>query len=319
MQSMSSLDFWLNTVETEIKDMAVSKHSTHLTEMARITKDLRDYVDPLLNILSEFLIDWESETENYMKAVMQVNDDDSGDQDDDESGDGVSDFHSTASRGTKVASSFTTAATSRTKHGRSSIFPGVELTKSKDVNISTDDSNSNTKGKRRNSMRRPSRQVMVSTILREPSFVSNANSLMELEKLPISYKIAKKFMGDACYRDLKIMLDGYELLEMKGLNFWRDRIDKYEQRLNEMRTLIATQLEEKRNFTTFLLTIVTTVLAPLTILTGYFGMNFENMNELDPATFPSVPGVKLMWAIASLLYIGMFLFAMHFRVIYSAT
>jgi magnesium transporter len=115
------------------------------------------------------------------------------------------------------------------------------------------------------------------------------------------------------------MIDGYELLEIKGLGYWKERIEKYELRLTVMRQLIATQLEEKRNFTSFLLTIVTTVLAPLTIMTGYFGMNFENMDELNPATYPHFPGVKIMWAMSGFLYLLMFLFAMHFRVIYSAT
>ncbi len=38
MQSLGSMDYWLNVVEEEIKDMAVSKHSSHLAEMGRITK-----------------------------------------------------------------------------------------------------------------------------------------------------------------------------------------------------------------------------------------------------------------------------------------
>ncbi len=30
VQSLGSMDYWLNVVEEEIKDMAVSKHSSHL-------------------------------------------------------------------------------------------------------------------------------------------------------------------------------------------------------------------------------------------------------------------------------------------------
>jgi Mg2+ and Co2+ transporter CorA len=45
-------------------------------------------------------------------------------------------------------------------------------------------------------------------------------------------------------------------------------LSRYSQRLCDIRELIATQLEEKRNFTSFTLTIVTTVLAPMAVMTG---------------------------------------------------
>lgn len=302
MQSMSSLDYWMNMVELEIKDMAVSKHSSHLAEMSRITKDIKDYVDPLCTTLAGFLAEWEKETESFMKAAAAVTD---GDDDDD---DDVEDFNHHVKP--KV---------DRKTQVRRSIFPvGPSPGANQDKPSASSDTHMKN-GRRRGSVRRSSRLAMMAALHETPSVFANATTLMELEKLPLSYNVVKVFMGDACYRDLRIILEGYELLEMKGLVHWQERIEKYEARLNEMRTLIAMQLEEKRNFTTFLLTIVTTILAPLTILTGYFGMNFENMDELNPATYPFVPGVKLMWAITGFLYFLMLLFAMHFRVIYSAT
>lgn len=288
-------------VELEIKDMAVSKHSSHLAEMSRITKDIKDYVDPLCATLAGFLSEWEKETESFMKAAAAVTDTDDNDD--------VEDFNFHVKE--KV---------DRKTQVRRSIFPvpgAANQEKDKPSAVSSDTHMKN--GRRRGSVRRSSRLVMMAALHETPSVFANATTLMELEKLPLSYSVVKVFMGDACYRDLRIILEGYELLEMKGLVDWQQRIEKYETRLNEMRTLIATQLEEKRNFTTFLLTIVTTILAPLTILTGYFGMNFENMDELNPATYPFVPGVKLMWAITGFLYLMMLFFAMHFRVIYSAT
>jgi hypothetical protein len=301
MQSMSSLDYWMNMVEQEINDMAVSKHSSHLAEMSRITKDIKDYVDPLCATLAGFLAEWEKETESFMKAAAAVTD---GDDNDD-----VEDFNYHAKE--KV---------DRKTQVRRSIFPVAPAPGAANQDKPSISSDTHLKnGRRRGSVRRSSRLVMMASLHETPSVFANATTLMELEKLPLSYGVVKVFLGDACYRDLRIILEGYELLEMKGLVDWQQRIEKYETRLNEMRTLIATQLEEKRNFTTFLLTIVTTILAPLTILTGYFGMNFENMDELHPNTYPFVPGVKLMWAISGFLYFLMLLFAMHFRVIYSAT
>ncbi len=145
-------------------------------------------------------------------------------------------------------------------------------------------------------------------------------SLIEdVEKLPLSYDIVKRFFGDNAYRDFRILLDGYEPLDFKGLLYWRERLDRYESKIADVDDLIANQLDEKRNFTTFSLTIITTVLAPMAILTGYFGMNFDNMEELDSTTYEYAPGVTIMWILTGVIYGLMLLVALHFRIIYSAT
>lgn len=38
MNSCASVDYWLNILEREIKDIVVSKHSLHLSEVQRILK-----------------------------------------------------------------------------------------------------------------------------------------------------------------------------------------------------------------------------------------------------------------------------------------
>jgi hypothetical protein len=38
MSNLGALDYWINRVESEVKDMVVSKHSSHLKEMRRIVK-----------------------------------------------------------------------------------------------------------------------------------------------------------------------------------------------------------------------------------------------------------------------------------------
>lgn len=145
-------------------------------------------------------------------------------------------------------------------------------------------------------------------------------SLIEdVEKLPLSFDIVKHFFGDNSYRDFRIMLDGYEPLDFKGLLYWRERLDRYEAKLGDVDELIASQLDEKRNFTTFSLTIITTVLAPMAILTGYFGMNFDNMTELDHTTYEYAPGITLMWILTGVVYGLMLIMSLHFRIIYSAT
>ena len=38
MNSAAAVDYWLNVLEREIKDIVVSKHSAHLAEVERIIK-----------------------------------------------------------------------------------------------------------------------------------------------------------------------------------------------------------------------------------------------------------------------------------------
>jgi hypothetical protein len=139
------------------------------------------------------------------------------------------------------------------------------------------------------------------------------------EKLSLSYILIHRFLGPDPYRELRALLEGYELLDIRGLYYWKDRMRKYVVKVDQLKLLIASQLDEKRNFTSFMLTAITTVLAPLTIFTGYFGMNFENMKELDPETYPSTPGVVVLWAICGLAYATLLVLGIHFRVLYSVS
>jgi Mg2+ and Co2+ transporter CorA len=77
----------------------------------------------------------------------------------------------------------------------------------------------------------------------------------------------------------------------------------------ELREDIKYTIEERRNFYSFLLTAITIAIAPITILTGYFGMNFENMTELSADTYPSVPGVELLCVILTIFYGLLFVIA----------
>ncbi len=140
-----------------------------------------------------------------------------------------------------------------------------------------------------------------------------------IEKVPLSFAIISKFFGKDPYREIHRHLDGYEQLDIKGLVYWKDRLRRYALKVESLKELITTQLDEKRNFMSFMLTIITTVLAPLAVLTGYFGMNFDNMKELEVGTYPYAPGVKIMWVISGFAYGGLLLLALHFRVLYSAT
>jgi len=105
-----------------------------------------------------------------------------------------------------------------------------------------------------------------------------------------------------------------------GTRYWLEQLKQLEVSVTKVKEDIHVSLEEKRNFFSFILTVVTVFLAPLTILTGYWGMNFDNMIELEAETYRDIlPGVKLLWFVATCVYSLFLALSIHFRVLYSAT
>ena len=106
---------------------------------------------------------------------------------------------------------------------------------------------------------------------------------------------------------------------MKGLEYWKKIQDDFEKKADDTRDAVTTALEEKRAFYGYVLAIATVFLSPASILTGYFGMNFTNMVELDPLTYPSAPGIVLLWIIGGIIYGLLLLASIHWRILYSTT
>ena len=70
----------------------------------------------------------------------------------------------------------------------------------------------------------------------------------------------------------------------------------------QVRDLYQAELSAKQNRTVTLLTVVTTVFMPLTLIAGWYGMNFRYMPELDkPWGYPAVIAVSLAIVVLSLL------------------
>ena len=62
-------------------------------------------------------------------------------------------------------------------------------------------------------------------------------------------------------------------------------------------------LELKQNHIMTILTVVTTIFMPLTLITGWYGMNFRYMPELDSVyAYPMVFGTCVLIIIFSLVY-----------------
>lgn len=69
-----------------------------------------------------------------------------------------------------------------------------------------------------------------------------------------------------------------------------------------IRDLYNAQLEEKQNRNMAYLTVIATIFTPLTLITGWFGMNFKYMPELDqPWAYPIVGIICVLIAIVCLI------------------
>ena len=71
----------------------------------------------------------------------------------------------------------------------------------------------------------------------------------------------------------------------------------------QLRDLIQTRVDVKQNRIMTLLTVITTIFTPLTLLTGWYGMNFRYMPELEYKwSYPVVILVSLAIALGCLAY-----------------
>ncbi len=72
---------------------------------------------------------------------------------------------------------------------------------------------------------------------------------------------------------------------------------------NQIRDTYQSRLDVKQNRIMTVLTVVTTVFMPLTLIVGWYGMNFKYMPELDSVWgYPIVIGVSVLIVIFSLVF-----------------
>ncbi len=70
-----------------------------------------------------------------------------------------------------------------------------------------------------------------------------------------------------------------------------------------LRDLLQTRIDVKQNRIMTLLTVITTIFTPLTLLTGWYGMNFVYMPELRfKWSYPVVIAVSLSIAVGCIVY-----------------
>ncbi len=126
-------------------------------------------------------------------------------------------------------------------------------------------------------------------------------------------------------RDLRIhyeqLLDLGQIFEENENSFFEDENIRYfhlflnrVERLRDMsssirdytmqvRDLYKSHLDIKQNRIITILTVITSIFMPLTLITGWFGMNFKNMPELEsPLGYPVVFIICVLIIISSLLF-----------------
>lgn len=91
-----------------------------------------------------------------------------------------------------------------------------------------------------------------------------------IHNLPITFQHARLFLGSSAIHHLAMILDGDESLEVKGIKYFNEQLQGLHFTALKTKDDIHSSLEEKRNFFSFILTVVTVGLAPITILTGYW-------------------------------------------------
>ena len=83
----------------------------------------------------------------------------------------------------------------------------------------------------------------------------------------------------------------------------QDTVSELRDYIVQLRDLVSEQLAIKQNHIMTLLTVITAIFMPLTLIVGWYGMNFVNMPELySPYGYPLVIVISIMIVVLSLFW-----------------
>lgn len=115
-------------------------------------------------------------------------------------------------------------------------------------------------------------------------------------------------IGDLMQENLYQNLTAEECAGWRHYTGRAERLHNHAEMLREymlqIRELYQSQIDVQQNRVMSFLTIVTTIFLPLTLIVGWYGMNFPNMPELEwPFGYPVVILVSILIVILEILYL----------------
>lgn len=321
METVQKLDDWSSRVSESIEEVAVTKHSKHMERIKIVTKEVLDYV-----------VSFNRDFEEFVDAYDKFG--------------GIEIFES------EYKSRVLIHQDTFKKTGRRQSVLGVAAAAAATVDGAnaepeTDDSHTNLK-------RAPKaydyfvadgnelKSNLFSLHLRSRDRLLNNDAIpghVDIDALPIiaetkdansRFKLMQLFANKnvqlphtGSLNLLPVVVRGYDTLEKRGTKYWQERLNSLLERANQIEDRYHMCLDEKRNFWAFVLGIVSIATFPFSVMTGYFGMNFENMaapgHILTNDYWPAFPGSDFIWIMTIIIYGLMLLFMLHYDIFYAAS
>jgi magnesium transporter len=142
-------------------------------------------------------------------------------------------------------------------------------------------------------MDRDADAVEIEQLLEEKALLRNLEVLDE-EGSPVyaMLKVAKSPSLNLSH------LDNHYRVVLSNADFLTRIVDRLETRLDDLHQRYIVNVQEKTNQRLALLTVISAIFLPLTLLAGIYGMNFDDMPELHlPYAYPVMLGLMALIAI----------------------
>lgn len=348
MNTLGTMSMWLDLISSEVDELAVSKHTSQAKELWRVLNVIKDYALPTQAIVANL---FEQAIQHRAELAAQQEERELEEElqaEEEEATVGTPGGTKKEGGGSGAKKDVARRSVTQKKPPKEKERPGDSSDSSSGSESEAED---NGDGGRKLARRTDSPGATSESAPPRSSFaIRNLGTIMMKRRttyantpggehgnaiqlsfailphgshnMPVSVEVLEPFFGEninVTCQNLEMILEGDESLEVQGARYWVEQLQQLEQSVSKVKEDIHASLEEKRNFFSFILTVVTVFLAPLTILTGYWGMNFDNMIELDSSSYSILPGVKLLWFVGTCVYTMFLCLSIHFRVLYSAT